>query len=71
MTGTASVPAMIVAYVFMVSFPFTVVNIQYGAGGHIEPDLASDFAAIKICLQEYVQQVAGTFAETKVFIIQR
>ena len=47
MTGAASVPAIIVAYVFMVSFLFTVVNTQYGAGRHRETDLASGFAAIK------------------------
>jgi hypothetical protein len=46
MTGTALGPAMIVAYVFMVSFLFTLVNTQYGADLFIEPDLASGFAAI-------------------------
>jgi hypothetical protein len=45
MAGVAFVPAMIVAYVFMVSFLFTVVNTQYGAGRFIETDLASGFAA--------------------------
>jgi hypothetical protein len=35
LTGAALIPAMIVAYVFMVSFLFTVVNTQYGASGVI------------------------------------
>jgi hypothetical protein len=37
----------------MVSFLFTVVNTRYRAGRHIEPDLASGFAAIfKISVRE-------------------
>ena len=71
MTGAAWVPAMIVAYVFMVSFQFTVVNTQYGAGRLIETDLASGFAAIRIARTKRIPEVEGNFAETKVFIIQR
>jgi len=48
MTGSAGVPAIIIEYVFMVSFLFTNVNTQYGQGRDIYPDLASGFAAI-IC----------------------
>jgi hypothetical protein len=39
---------MFVAYVFMVSFLFTVVNTQYGPGRLIETDLVSGFAAIRL-----------------------
>jgi hypothetical protein len=48
MAGAAFIPAMIVAYEFMVSFLFTLVNTQYGAGRLIETDLASGFAAIRL-----------------------
>ncbi len=47
MTRAASVPAIMVAYVFMVSFLFTVVNTRFWAGRLIEADVASGFAAIK------------------------
>jgi hypothetical protein len=62
MTGAALVPAMIVAYVFMVSFQFTVVNTQYGAGRVIETDLASGFAAIGISPGEDPEGLPGNIA---------
>ncbi len=67
----ARAPAMIVAFVFMVSFLFTVVNEHYGAGRHIEPDLASGFAANHIVPSHGILEIEGNFAGTKVFIILR
>lgn len=70
MTGAASVPAMIVAHVFMVSFLFTLVNTRYWAGRHLETDVASGFTAIK-SPYERMNRAEGNVAGTRVFIIQR
>jgi len=58
---------------FMALFLFTIVNTQYGPGRHIEPDLASVFAAISTdsARLDRGAEVMVIFAETKVFIIQR
>jgi len=43
--GSDAGHAIVVAFVFMVSFLFTVVNTQYGKHKFIEPGVASGFAA--------------------------